>query len=186
MVYLLEVRPRDEGPAQSNGHTAREAARQLGISVLRTASVIQLLDESGRVIRDRFAAQTNGYTHRPGKRKLLVHLDSLVYKLDEDRKAKGKPDIYENINIIVRRKGRENNFKRILESVKSLTLSDVQVPDWLQEVFLGYGNPSGASYRQLKDRIQKLDFRDTFVDWEHLVESLPGKVSRLFVAQHLD
>ena len=177
VVYLLEIRPPDETSIILNGHTPRDAAITSGLTRLRTATVTQFLDENGRMIRDRLTVQANGHSHRPGHRKLIVNLDPLAYKADEDRKAKGQPDVYGNINIIVRRKGRENNFKRILESIKSLTLSDVPVPDWLQEVFLGYGNPAGANYTQLENRLKTLDFRDTFVDWQHLIESFPSQVS---------
>ncbi|MCJ1281245.1 hypothetical protein MMC26_000563 [Xylographa opegraphella] len=175
VIYLLEVRPHDETSAILNGLTPRDAARQSGLTCLRTATVVQVLDENGRAMRDRFMAQTNGHSYRTGNRRLVVSLDALAYKVDEDRKAKGRPDVYESINMVVRRKGRENNFKRILESIKSLTLSAVPVPDWFQEVFLGYGNPAGASYTQLENRLESLDFRDTFVDWQHLTESLPGR-----------
>ena len=135
-----------------------------------------MLDENGRPIRERTHFVTNTYVPNPGQRKLIVNIDALAYKVDEDRKSKKRADIYETINVIVRRKGRENNFKRILESIKSLALSDIPVPNWFQEVFLGYGNPVGANYTQLESRLRKLDFRDTFIDWEHLVESLPNKV----------
>lgn len=50
------------------------------------------------------------------------------------------------------------------------------MPKWLEEVFLGYGDPSGAHYKNLYPRPPELDFRDTFVNWTHLVESFPGKV----------
>ena len=177
VIYLLEVRPHDENAAIINGHTPRDAARLSGLTCLRTATVLQVLDENGRAMRDRSNVQTNGHSYRAGNRKLVVSLDALAYKVDEDRKAKGRPDVYESLNMIVRRRGRENNFKRILESIKSLTLSAVSVPGWLQEVFLGYGNPAGANYTQLENRLESLDFRDTFVDWQHLTESLPGRVS---------
>jgi len=67
-----------------------------------------------------------------------------MYKEDMERVARGKPDIYESMNVIVRRRGRENNFKPILESIRSLTLSDVPLASWLHEVFLGYGDPAGG------------------------------------------
>ncbi|MCJ1401489.1 hypothetical protein MMC11_004703 [Xylographa trunciseda] len=175
VVYLLEVTPQDDNFTNLNGHTPRDAARLSGLTRLRTATVMQVLDENGRAIRDRSIAQTNGHSYRPGPRKLIVSLDPLAYKADEDEKTKGRPDVYASINIIVRRKGRENNFKRILESIKSLTLSDVPVPEWLQEVFLGYGNPAGANYTQLENRLESLDFRDTFVNWQHLAESFPDR-----------
>ena len=179
IVYLLEVRPNDENPGLGNGHTVRDTARQSGLARLRAAEVVQILDESGRAIRDKSSGQTNGYPPNAGHRKLIANIDAWAYKIDEDHKSKGKPDVYDAINIIVRRKGRENNFKRILESIRDLTLSDVPVPSWFQEVFLGYGNPSGASYTQLENRLKKLDFRDTFIDWQHVMESLPNKVGNI-------
>jgi intron-binding protein aquarius len=92
-----------------------------------------------------------------------------------DQTAEGRPNVYEHINLIVRRKGRENNFLPILESIKRLTLSDIPAPSWLQEVFLGYGDPASATYKRLPNRLNKIDFRDTFLDWQHLIESMPGK-----------
>jgi intron-binding protein aquarius len=92
-----------------------------------------------------------------------------------DRVAQGRPNIYEQINLVVRRRGRENNFRPILESIRRLTLSDIPAPSWLQEVFLGYGDPASASYRRLPNRLHSIDFRDTFLDWQHLIEAWPGK-----------
>ena len=185
IVYLLEVRPSDEVRALGNGHTANDTARLAGLARLRTANVVQILDENGRLIREKAPVVTNSYAQKPRQRKLIVNVDALAYKVDEDRKFKGRADIYETINVIVRRKGRENNFKRILESIKSLALSDIPVPSWFQEVFLGYGNPAGANYTQLESRLRKLDFRDTFIDWEHLVESLPNRVRGSFSLEQI-
>jgi intron-binding protein aquarius len=184
LVYLIEARPLSEEPPISNGHTFSETARLSGLRRLRTAEVVQLVDENGRAIRDKPVGTTNGYSRSSGHRKLIVNLDTSAYKADEDRKSKGKADVYEAINVIVRRRGRENNFKRILESIKSLTLSDVQIPTWFQEVFLGYGNPSGASYKELDSRLQKLDFRDTFIDRNHLLKSFPDMKIEFDNSQH--
>jgi intron-binding protein aquarius len=106
---------------------------------------------------------------------LQVKLDAAMFKEDMDRVANGKPDIYEGMNVVLRRRGRENNFKSILESIRSLTLSDIPLASWLHEVFLGYGDPAGATYTHLSNQIKQLDYRDTFLDWQHLIESLPGK-----------
>ncbi|EGY15490.1 intron-binding protein aquarius [Verticillium dahliae VdLs.17] len=38
------------------------------------------------------------------------------------------------------------------------------------------GDPAGATYKQLPNRVKRLDYRDTFLDWQHLIESLPGKI----------
>jgi len=145
--------------------------------------VVQLQDENGRSLREMPNGQMNGGGRQPRLKRLIVNLDAVEYKLDLERKTKDKPDVYDTINVIVRRKGRENNFKKILETIQNLALSDVPVPAWLQEVFLGYGDPTGASYTRLENSLKTVDFRDTFLDWQHLTESFPGKACLLRIPQ---
>lgn len=142
---------------------------------LRAAEVVQVLDEQGRPLRQPAAGQSNGYHSRPRVRKLLVNLDATVFKADKDRQVHGKPDVYPLINVVARRKARENNFKSVLETMQKLIVSDMTLPSWLQDVFLGYGDPASAQYTQLPNKIQSVDFLDTFLDWPHLVESFPGR-----------
>ena len=176
VVYLVAVSPQTTSHLFANGLSKHTSSESSGLVTLRSAEIVQILDESSRPVRHMTNDQINGYTHRPHLRRLLVNIDSAEYKSDMERKTKGKSDVYDAINVIVRRKGRENNFKRILESIRSLALSDVPAPSWLQEVFLGYGDPAGATYQRLPNRIRAMDFRDTFLDWSHLLESLPTKV----------
>ena len=179
VLYLLSVEPTDGSRALTNGHSYDTARHESGIRSLRTAEVVQVLGDNGRIIRDVPEDETNGYYSKPRLIRIIVNLDTTAYKLDIDRKSEGKPDIYESINVVVRRKGRENNFKKVLETIQHLALSDIPAPAWLQEVFLGYGDPTGATYTKLANRIQKLDFRDTFLDWDHLLESFPSKAGNL-------
>ncbi|KAL8688950.1 MAG: hypothetical protein Q9218_005264, partial [Villophora microphyllina] len=176
VVYLVAAEPTENARALTNGHAAYATSHDHGIRFLRAAEVEQVLDEDGRVLRDTFQGDVNGFVRRPRLRRLLVKLDAVSYKTDIARKAAGKLDVYDSINVIVRRKGRENNFKKVLETIRNLALSDVPVPDWLQEVFLGYGDPTGATYTKLSNHLDKVDFRDTFLDQKHLEDSLPGKV----------
>lgn len=173
VIFLLAVEPVDETKMIGNGDSSTSEAQKLGLKYVRAAEVTQVQDESGRSLRDH-SGQVNGYG-RPRIRRLQVNLDPVSYKEDMKRVEKGKPDVYESVNIVVRRRGRENNFKPILESIQSLTLADVPLATWLYEVFLGYGDPAGATYTHLPNQIPKIDYRDTFLDWQHLVESLPGK-----------
>lgn len=171
VIFLLAVQaPDDSRIITDEGETASDA-QKLGLKYLRAAEVIQVLDDKGRSLRDNMQ---NGHG-APRLRRIHVKIDAAVYRDDIARASAGKPDIYENMNLVVRRKGRENNFKPILESIQSLTLSDVPLASWLHEVFLGYGDPAGANYTHLSNRIKKVDYRDTFLDWQHLIESLPGK-----------
>ncbi|KAE9374541.1 DEAD helicases superfamily protein-like protein [Stipitochalara longipes BDJ] len=172
VVFLLAVQGADDSRMITNGGSTPTDAQKLGLKYVRAAEITQVLDDKGRSLRGQ--EEQNGHS-RPRVRRLQVKLDAVAYKADMERVASGKPDIYESMNIVVRRRGRENNFKPILESIRSLTLSDVPLASWLHEVFLGYGDPAGATYTHLANRIKKVDFRDTFLDWQHLIESLPGK-----------
>jgi intron-binding protein aquarius len=62
----------------------------------------------------------------------------------------------------------------VLESIQELTQTDLPMPSWLQEVFLGYGDPADAT--NLPNCPEQVDFRDTFLNWNHLVESFPNSV----------
>lgn len=56
----------------------------------------------------------------------------------------------------------ENNFKAVLESIRDLMNEDTIMPAWLQNVFLGYGDPAEANYRhpQQKEHLLKtIDFK---------------------------
>ncbi|CAG8959382.1 hypothetical protein HYFRA_00001280 [Hymenoscyphus fraxineus] len=173
VIFLLAVQAPDDPKLITNGGGTISDAQRIGLKYLRAAEVTQVLDDKGRMVRDQ-NGQNNG-NGRPRIRRLQVKLDAAMYKEDMERVAKGKPDIYESMNLVVRRKGGENNFKPILESIRSLTLADIPLASWLHEVFLGYGDPAGATYTHLSNRLKQVDYRDTFLDWQHLVESLPGK-----------
>ncbi|KAJ5142989.1 CWF11 family [Penicillium bovifimosum] len=167
VVYLLAVHP---PTAAHPGQAATEAPK---LTHLRTAEIVQVLDEQGRALRQ-YPGQTNGSQSRARLRRLIVNLDAAAFKADKDKQAHGKADVYPMINVIVRRKGRENNFKSILQTMQKLIVSDMTLPSWLQDIFLGYGDPAGAQYTQLPNRLNTVDFRDTLLDWSHLVESFPG------------
>jgi len=90
---------------------------------------------------------------------------------------------------VIRRHGRENNFKAILETIRSLLSGTGSVnrviPPFLQKVILGQGSPDLASYRSDAVRAYAsstagvakpnsfLDYGDTFVDEQHLRASFP-------------
>jgi intron-binding protein aquarius len=171
IVYLVAVEPNTSSDAKPvNGHGHKPSAQNSGIKAVRCAEVMSVLDGAGKPLR-----YGNTEENRPRQRRLLVRLDTAAYKADNDRSNLGKGDIYESINLIVRRKARENNFKPVLESIRQLSLTETPIPSWFTEVFLGFGDPSAASYKRLPSRLKSVDYRDTFVDWQHLIESLPGR-----------
>ncbi|KAH9906170.1 P-loop containing nucleoside triphosphate hydrolase protein [Xylariomycetidae sp. FL2044] len=173
VVFLVAVDASISKSIANGDADLMSEAQKLGLVSVRTAEVVQILDDKGKSIRDP-ATYFNG-PPRSQQRRIQLRLDPRTYQDDTQRASRGKPDVYERINLLIRRSGRENNFKPVLESIKSLALSEVPLPSWLHENFLGYGDPAGATYKHLSNRIHKLDFRDTFLDWQHLVESLPGK-----------
>lgn len=169
VVFLLAVD--SSSKAKANGGRKCTEAEKHGLIAIRTAEVIHFLDDKSRVIKE--SSNKNG---RALTGRIHLRLDSKTYMDDMALVEIGKPNVYERINLIVRRHSRENNFKPILESIRGLALSDVPLASWLHEVFLGYGDPAGATYKHLADRVKKVDFRDTFLSWDHLVSSLPGKI----------
>ncbi|KAK3944238.1 hypothetical protein QBC46DRAFT_305372 [Diplogelasinospora grovesii] len=169
VIFLLAV-DATKAKKVANGGGPLTDGEKLGLVSVRAAEIIQVIDDSGRAIRD-----ANAYFegHRRGNtRRIQLRLDAKLYRQDTE----GKRNVYEGVNLLVRRSGRENNFKPVLESIRDLTLSDVPLASWLHEVFLGYGDPAGATYKQLPNRIKRIDYRDTFLDWQHLISSLPGKI----------
>jgi len=169
VVFLLAI---DASKAKkvANGGGPLSEAEKLGLLFVRAAEVLQVFDDKGRAIRDS-RAYFEGHS-RSSTRKIQLRLDGKAYKQDTENKR----NVYDGVNLIVRRSGRENNFKSVLDSIRDLALSDVPLASWLHEVFLGYGDPGGATYKQLPNRVKTIDFRDTFLDWQHLIESLPGKI----------
>ncbi|KAF4458644.1 NAM7-nonsense-mediated mRNA decay [Fusarium albosuccineum] len=168
VVFLLAIEP-PPTRSVSNGGEALSESERLGVITVRAAEVHQITDDKGRPVRD-------GAGNLDSKRRIQLKLDPQTYSKDVEQTAAGKPDVYGRVNLLLRRGRRENNFKPVLESIRGLVLSEVPLPGWLHEVFLGYGDPAGATYKNLSNRERKVDFRDTFLDWQHLTESLPGKI----------
>ena len=85
--------------------------------------------------------------------------------------------MYETFNLLVRRRAKANNFKTILETIRSvMNVAAVgkTVPAWLHDVFLGYGDAGAANYRNLPQQLRELDFVDTFVSGEHAASAFPN------------
>ncbi len=57
-------------------------------------------------------------------------------------------------------RAQENNFKAVLESIRDLMNEETVLPDWLHDIFLGYGDPAAAQYSQLPaSYLRTLDFK---------------------------
>ena len=59
-------------------------------------------------------------------------------------------DPYTTFNLLVRRKGKENNFKAVLATIRDLMNSQSFIPSWMKDAFLGYGNPEATQYYRLE------------------------------------
>ena len=116
-----------------------------------------------------------------------LELDCAQYQRDlelNDGDVARLHEMYKNFNCVVRRHPKENNFKAILECIRDCLNQNTNAPEWLTDVFLGYGDPASASPDALEIEITennnqkkktKIDFKDTFLDEAHLRESFPGK-----------
>ncbi|RVX73920.1 hypothetical protein B0A52_02810 [Exophiala mesophila] len=170
-VFLLTVAALDTRRSLTNEVLQAADEQQMPFTRLRSAEVVQVLDENSRPLRD---IQTNGFASRPRRRRLLLDLDPVAFQNDKQLLARSKQDIYASINVIARRANRENNFRPVLETIRKLVSSKAELPSWLHDVFLGYGDAKSATYPALDARLESLDYLDTFIDWEHLSESFPG------------
>ena len=160
---------------------------RFGLMAVRGCMVMHIRDEEGKILSDptnRGSSDSSATT----KRILRVSLDPAQYAMDARSKFGTK--VYESLNLVMRRHGRENNFKAVLETIRGLMEGagsiERVIPPWLQPLLLGYGEPDSASYKSEAVRsyaaktpgVTKpdvaLDFRDTFLSEEHLRASFPG------------
>lgn len=75
-----------------------------------------------------------------------MKLDPAQYYLD----VKNGESCYETINLLIRRKSKENNFRAVLETIRQLINTEAigrAVPFWLHDLILGYGASDSANYR---------------------------------------
>ncbi|KAJ1567529.1 hypothetical protein HK096_009571, partial [Nowakowskiella sp. JEL0078] len=66
----------------------------------------------------------------PTIRKIKIKLDPIQFQRDSN------PAMYNEFNVLIRRKPQENNFKSVLETIRDLMSTTNSVPDWLADVFL--------------------------------------------------
>lgn len=79
------------------------------------------------------------------KRRIRLDLDPRQYFEDN---ASGN-NCYETFNLLIRRNGRENTFKSVLNTIRSLgKKKDLSrfLPTFMHDVLLGTNNPLSASY----------------------------------------
>lgn len=184
-VFLVTLRATNDEAAESMGFASNGSDRvglcfpeQYGVLYVRGAELIEVKDGYGSNLGEGSRAA------KGRKRMLKLALDGVQYKRDLDA---GRLDAYEKVNVLVRRPPGESNFKAELDVITSAyTLASVEdvLPAWLHDLFLGYGDPSAATYKAiLKQREEKevrVQLLDLVVDAEHVVETcLDGEAKRL-------
>ncbi|KAJ3670490.1 hypothetical protein LUZ60_010814 [Juncus effusus] len=173
VLFLLSIRPSFE-PLSADVADKSTVPERLGLQFVRGCEVIEVKDEEGNLMND-FTGRVKREEWKPPKgdlRTVKVALDPAQYHIDVTEKE--SDDVYGSFNILMRRKPKENNFKAILESIRDLMNETCIVPEWLHNIFLGYGNPSAAQWVNMPDLLDEIDFKDTFLDSNHLVECFPN------------
>ncbi|KAJ0637624.1 putative intron-binding protein aquarius [Helianthus annuus] len=172
VLFLLCIRPSFE-PLSADEAANASVPQKLGLQFVRGCEIIEIRDEERGLMND-FTGRIKRDEWKPPKgelRTVTVALDTAQYHMDvTDIAEKGAEDVYGTFNILMRRKPKENNFKAILESIRDLMNETCIVPDWLHDVFLGYGNPSAAQWTNMPDLLETVDFKDTFLDADHVRE----------------
>ncbi|WJX17061.1 hypothetical protein P8452_07016 [Trifolium repens] len=170
VLFLLTIRPSFE-PLSTEEENKASVPQKLGLQYVRGCEVIEIRDEEGTLMND-FSGKSKREDWKPPKgelRTVTVALDTAQYHMDVNNIAeKGGEDVYGTFNVLMRRKPKENNFKAILESIRDLMNEYCIVPKWLENIFLGYGDPSAAQWTNMPDLLETVDFKDTFLDADHL------------------
>ncbi|KAF8936354.1 hypothetical protein BGZ58_004279 [Dissophora ornata] len=174
ILFLLTIEAHDNIDESWDGKVSFR--KHYGLKYVRGCEVVSVIGPNGRPFDYKKSDPQMIQDHRTGNtRTFRVALDANQHKIDqENTKKNGGADVYQTFNIVLRRKPQENNFKPVLETIRDLMQSDLMVPEWLHDVFLGYGNPNSAHYSQLQRQVREIDFRDTFLDLDHLKASFPG------------
>ncbi|XP_061365445.1 uncharacterized protein LOC133308765 [Gastrolobium bilobum] len=172
VLFLLSINPSFE-PLSPEEEDKASVPQKLGLQYVRGCEIIEIRDEEGTLMND-FSGRIKRDEWKPPKgelRTITVALDTAQYYMDVNNIAeKGAEDVYGTFNVLMRRKPKENNFKAILESIRDLMNEYCIVPKWLENIFLGYGDPSAAQWTNMPDLLETVDFKDTFIDADHLKE----------------
>lgn len=168
VCFLINVKPLL--PPGSQYHYNEDFRSQVGLQFIRGCEIEGMLDGHGNLIDETTNEKPSFDTDF---RTFRVVLDGNQYGRDVEKFASKFETFYEGFNIIVRRKPEENNFKAVLETIRDLMNVQFVVPDWLNDVLLGFGDPSSANYVNLPNQLKTLDYKDTFINIEHLKSSFP-------------
>lgn len=139
------------------------------VKYVRGCEIEGLLDSDGKLIDENH--EKPNFTNN--LRTFLVSMDCNQYKMDLDSFKNSRMAIYDKFHLIVRRKPEQNNFKGVLETIRSLINTEFVVPYWLRDLLIGFGDPSDAHYTNIRDSkdVATIDYHDTFLSYEHLEDT---------------
>jgi intron-binding protein aquarius len=143
-----------------------------GVSAVRGCEVIAQYDEARKEISHEFDGEK--IIPDGNLRHLTVLLDPFQYKMDLEDAEIAQQDVYSSFQLIIRRRPHENTFKAILSTILSLLDEEPQLPEFLEELILGYGDPEESTSRHNMFKLNShlhFSFFDTFLDAEHFDES---------------
>lgn len=163
LVYFATIRPKihealdhlgqlDQDEDEPEYHTMKFADQQ-GIVTTRGAVIVDMLDGSGNSCylsmhgkNEKRKGQHGPNTRLGKKRTLIVELNTNQYQSD---KASGLHiDAYENASLLIKLDGLD--FKSRIDCNNALldsflTTEDANViPNWMYDIFLGYGDPEAS------------------------------------------
>ena len=173
--FTRDVQERTTASSRRGGKLPYTRLGEGVVTFVRGAEVIEIRDRNGKP-RNSYPEQLKpeeptGASHNE-ERTLVLALDTAQYLADTTELTEGHGfDVYAQLNVVLRRKPKENNFKAVLECIRDLMNCDSMIPDWLHDTFLGFGDPAATKKFDHSDDGYTVDFQDTFLDADHLRDS---------------
>ena len=179
VCFLLTVRPRFKQISNrdmKNPVKGLEFADEFGITYVRGCEIEGMVDEEGKLVEEYRMEDEPPVFTKENVRTYRVFIDACQYQQDIERHNNDPDkfeDIYRTFNVVLRRRPKENNFKSVLETIRTLMNTQCVVPEWLHDTLLGYGDPAKCHYSNMNNTIPVLDWNDTFLSMHHLREAFP-------------
>lgn len=129
------------------------------------------------------------------KRTFYVQLDSYQYYTDlkndfdeiYEENDNNNGSISSCFNVLIRRNSKQNNFSGVLSTLRNLMKNDnFLLPNWFQDVFLGYGDPSELSFENNNNLLHKINWLDTFIDYSHIKQSFQSNSLKIQIKSNQD
>jgi intron-binding protein aquarius len=182
VLYLLSYNAANISQINDEDDFLQKVNHKFGLKHVRACKVIGWLGYNGEVLKDGIYNESRSQDRSTGSlgssRTLLVDLDPNQYILDQNmKKKKGSGDFYESFNVIMRRRANDNTWSSLLKPFRDVVGFENLIPDWLKAAFLGHEDPSRVCYKNIENLNLTMNFRDTFVDIDHIKACFPNSVS---------